>query len=395
MNSNEGLKAAYISYADFGGPRIHTEEFIRAFGELVPDLVTWCPYLDREVSPARDSGPSFFNRLFKHLPAFARQWKLEFFQLRKLRRDRRQEGFFRQLYRENGIEVVIIRNDAFVAGAISAALHEGIPYVLEMNGILSIDHPDRVARAFERSALRNAAGVTAVSDPMAEMILGLSPVARDILVVPNGVRPEAHESPDLSVVSPEVRSALEGKVVAGYTGTFTQNHDMDPMIRGFALAAARQPDLRLLLVGEGRRDPATHDLIEELDIGERVISTGMVPHDHVPACLALCDLMLNPLKQTYREAFVGIPVKMFEYMASRRPIISTDMAIIRELQEESALYVAEGDADGWRDAISTLAADPALRDEMGRKSLEQLLARGFTWESNARKVYGFCLEIIR
>lgn len=62
------IRAAYVSYADFGGPLVHTREFARAFAELVDILALYCPYLDQDLEPGRPGRESFFNRLFGQLP---------------------------------------------------------------------------------------------------------------------------------------------------------------------------------------------------------------------------------------------------------------------------------------------------------------------------------------
>ena len=388
------MKAAYVSYADFGGPLIHTKEFIRAFREFVPDLVLHCPYLDTDFTPGRDCAPSLFNRVFEHLPAWCRRIKLDFYQARKLTRDWLRRGEFTELYLDHGVDIVIIRNDAFVMGAFSAAVRAGIPIILETNGILSKDFPDRISRFFERFTHTRAAAVTAVSPQLAEL---LAPIVGDpsrIHVIPSGVRLEAFENVDISVVPGELIDALAGKTVVGYMGTFTQNHDSETFIRGFAEAVSGDRNIILLLMGEGRRDPAIREAIGRLGIEERVILTGWIPHPQVPAYLSLCDILANPLRQDYQEDFIGVPVKMFEYMAAGRAIISTDMPYVRELQKDTALYVPEGNPAAWSDAISHLTGDPLLRHSLGAAGQQLLEREGYTWRENARRVFTLCERVL-
>jgi glycosyltransferase involved in cell wall biosynthesis len=209
------MKAAYVSYADYGGPLIHTKEFVRAFREFVPDLLVHCPFLDVEITVGRMERPAFFNRLFSHLPAWSRQLKLEFYQLRKLVREWARRGHYSKLYRQGEIELVVLRQDSYVMGPISAALRAGIPYVLETNGVLSEHSSDRVTRWYERFTLSRAAGVTAVCDPLAEMLVDFGARSEDLLVVPNGVRLEAFDSPDTSCLSSGSPGAADPEAAGG------------------------------------------------------------------------------------------------------------------------------------------------------------------------------------
>jgi glycosyltransferase involved in cell wall biosynthesis len=78
------------------------------------------------------------------------------------------------------------------------------------------------------------------------------------------------------------------------------------------------------------------------------------------------------------------PMKMFEYMASRRPIISADLPAIREILDESrAVFCPPGDAIAWRRAVELLAEDDGRRRrlaESARSEVEQ-----HTWKRRAQR----------
>jgi len=388
------IRAAYVSYADYGGPLVHTREFVTAFRRFVPELVTYCPYLEKDVSPVYTASETCLNRMSAYFPASVRQLKLEFYQLRKLLRDLAKWKHFGMLYRENDVNLLIVRNDAYVAGPIFAAIRKGIPFVLETNGILSKDKPDRVSHAFENYVFSKAAGVVAVSEPLAELVAGCGVEKQKIRVVPNGVRIEAFASPDMSVIPEKIRDRLGQTMVIGYCGTFTENHEVSTVVSGMAQALSAVPNLQLLLIGKGREDQAIRGQVNKLQIQDNVIFAGKVPHDHIPAYSQLCDIMANPMQQVYDEGFVGVPIKMFEYMAAKRPIISTDMPNLRQLLDESAIFVSPASAEGWRDAIIRLATDEGLRRKKGEEAFARLKECRYTWEENARKIFEFCGEIV-
>ena len=104
--------------------------------------------------------------------------------------------------------------------------------------------------------------------------------------------------------------------------------------------------------------------------------------------------MVNPLRRLYESGFHGVPIKLLEYMAASRPIISTDMPNLREVLGPSALMVPEGSIEGWTGSLITLASDADLREKLGRAGPERLVERGYTWRENARRVYAFCNNIL-
>ena len=388
------LRAAYISYADYGGPLIHSQEFIKAFRKFVPDLATYCPHMETDLSYVGPGKETSFNKLFGNFPSWSRQLKSEFYQFSKLLRDWAKWPTFSDFYLKNNVDIVVVRSDAFVMGPIYAANKQGIPYLLEVNGILSKHEPDQVTMQFEKYILSRAAGIFAVCEPLVPLLLSLDVPEEGIRVIPNGVCLEDFQSPDPSVLPSSLRSKLKEKIVVGYIGTFTLYHDIFPLISGFARALEKIPELQLVLIGEGKQKKRSEAKVKTLGIEESVFFAGRVPHDHIPAYLQLCSILVNPMKQIYQEAFHGAPIKMFEYMAARKPIISTDLPSLRHFLDNSAMFVSPGSETGWRDALITLAQDEKMRQEKGNRALELLITLGYTWEENARKVFEYCQEIL-
>ena len=236
------------------------------------------------------------------------------------------------------------------------------------------------------------------------LVFGAFPVAlglaADLLLDDSltvGVIPALAESilsPNMSVIPEKIRDRLGQTMVIGYCGTFTENHEVSTVVSGMAQALSAVPNLQLLLIGKGREDQAIRGQVNKLQIQDNVIFAGKVPHDHIPAYSQLCDIMANPMQQVYDEGFVGVPIKMFEYMAAKRPIISTDMPNLRQLLDESAIFVSPARAEEWRDAIIRLATDEELRRKKGEEAFARLKECRYTWEENARKIFEFCREIV-
>ena len=77
-------------------------------------------------------------------------------------------------------------------------------------------------------------------------------------------------------------------------------------------------------------------------------------------------------------------MKMFEYMACRRTILSSDLPVIREvLNERNAMLLSPEDPDAWAAALQTCLDDPdtsQLLAEQARQDVQQ-----YTWLERARR----------
>ena len=81
------------------------------------------------------------------------------------------------------------------------------------------------------------------------------------------------------------------------------------------------------------------------------------------------------------------PLKMFEYMASGRPIIASDLPVLREVleHERNAILVAPDDINGWVRSIQYLADDEKVRERLAHQASIDL-KQSYTWEKRAQKV---------
>jgi glycosyltransferase involved in cell wall biosynthesis len=80
-------------------------------------------------------------------------------------------------------------------------------------------------------------------------------------------------------------------------------------------------------------------------------------------------------------------MKIFEYMASSRPIIASDLVSIKEIAGGTAIYVPPSDKTALAGAILGLKDNPALASEMAQKALNQV--SDHTWQRRAGRIIDF------
>jgi glycosyltransferase involved in cell wall biosynthesis len=118
--------------------------------------------------------------------------------------------------------------------------------------------------------------------------------------------------------------------------------------------------------------------------------TGFIENRQLPLYQAAADILLMPYERKVAGSSGGdtagfaSPMKMFEYMACERAIISSDLPVIGEvLNEHNAVLCPTEDVDAWVDALDTLLKDPERRRQLARQA--RLDVEAYTWLERARR----------
>jgi glycosyltransferase involved in cell wall biosynthesis len=146
--------------------------------------------------------------------------------------------------------------------------------------------------------------------------------------------------------------------------------------------------VRFLLVGSGVLHSEVERNLREANAEHRVIMTGAVEHERVPALLDACDVLASPhVPLEDGSEFFGSPTKLFEYMAMGKGIVASRLGQIGDVlkDEETALLVEPGSARELSEAIMRLADSKTLRERLGAAARREAIAH-HTWTHNARRV---------
>ena len=125
---------------------------------------------------------------------------------------------------------------------------------------------------------------------------------------------------------------------------------------------------------------------------DNVLFTGFVPNQNLPLYQAAADILLMPYSRSIMgssgsadSAAVASPMKMFEYMAAGRAIVSSDLPVIREvLNEKNAVFCTPDEIEDWRLAIELLLEDEGRRIDLGEHAQKDV--QGYTWVARAQRI---------
>ncbi|MFA6095600.1 MAG: glycosyltransferase [Candidatus Paceibacterota bacterium] len=120
-----------------------------------------------------------------------------------------------------------------------------------------------------------------------------------------------------------------------------------------------------------------------------IIFAGHRPHSEMPFWQKAADVLVLPNSAKEKiSAFYTSPMKLFEYMASKRPIVATDLPSIREIVgDDAAVVVAPDDAHALVAGIEMAANDAKGSEERVRNAFRWVSEH--TWDKRAERILAF------
>ena len=266
------------------------------------------------------------------------------------------------------------------------ALWRGIPTILEMHDRVTGRIGPWLFRRFYTSRTRRR--LVTITDALRKALISafdLDTSKIDIIITPDGVDLERYQ--DLpSPADARQKLAIPQRFTVGYTGHFYGGRGIELM---YSLAKT-MPEVQFLWVGGDQAD-VTHwqNQLRDEHV-DNVILTGFVENARLPQFQAAADVLLMPYGTTIsgsgggNTADIASPMKMFEYMAAGRAILSSDLPVIHEvLDETTAVFCPPEDLSAWQRALSHLKENPGDCQALGQNAREAVQA--YTWRSRSER----------
>ena len=220
----------------------------------------------------------------------------------------------------------------------------------------------RFLRMFEWCSLKLADIAIATNESYKQIqIKRANKNPKDIFVVRNG--------PNQMRMTPTVPSArLKGmkKSILCYIGSLNPQDGVDYLLRSLRhlLYVLKRSDFHCVIMGTGDSLQDLRDLAGNLQLNGCVELTGFVSDKDLQANLAAADICLDPDPSSPLND-VSTWIKVMEYMAAAKPIVSFDLNETRFSARDAAIYVEPNKEAKFAEAIARLMDQPELQKEMG------------------------------
>jgi glycosyltransferase involved in cell wall biosynthesis len=189
--------------------------------------------------------------------------------------------------------------------------------------------------------------------------------------------------------SPKVPGSLPGsfsqRPILLYQGAINMGRGLEEMIRAMVL----MPDFGLLIVGDGDIKSKLQDLVNKLQIGNRVYFAGKIPFEQLSWYTAQASLGISLEQNLGLNYYYALPNKLFDYLNAGLPVIASDLPEIRQIVEKVGfgVVVNQFDPEYLSHTIKTMLHNTDLMKVWHENAIKA--AAEFTWENEEKVLLNF------
>lgn len=251
------------------------------------------------------------------------------------------------------------------------------------DGATASSRKQRRLDARERLVWQRADGYVTITKGLADELAGRFGARTNVVVAADGARVPAE--------APAVRDRADRPPVVGYAGHLYPWKGLDVLMD----ALAQLPDVRGLVIGGLAGEPdleRVRALADRVAPG-RVTFTGHLAPPAVAERLRDTDVLVIPNPPSRISAAYTSPLKLFEYMASGRPIVASDLPALREIltDGEDALLAEAGNPVALAAAIRRVVDDEALARALARRAFA--VVGEYSWARRAERLEPLLLAV--
>lgn len=235
-----------------------------------------------------------------------------------------------------------------------------------------------------KRVLKKSSGIVCITGGLKDFFVRNGASADKISVAPDGVDLDEFKiSLDKAQCRQKLNLSSDKKIIL-YTGHLYEWKGV-----GVLAEAAKNSGKDFLFVFVGGTDKDIESFKGRYGDVENIFIAGRKPHEDIPFYLGAADILAipNSAKSDISKYYTS-PIKLFEYMASGRPIVASDIPSLREILDESSSVMCQPDNPrSLGESIKKILADKKLADSVAANAFSRVSE--YSWDKRSRKIISF------
>ncbi len=235
-------------------------------------------------------------------------------------------------------------------------------------------HP--IAKSLESKTLRQADRVLVINEKLKDYVKELGAPPKRTQILRAGIDINRFDPVNKGDTIRQHYGLTKEDIVLFFMGWLYQFSGLKEVAS--QLARIDNPNFKLLIVGEGDAYEAIQQIREKHNLKDRIILTGKRPYQEIPEFIAASDICLLPSYPEEKIMQDIVPIKMYEYMAMKKPVIATRLpGVMREFGEDNGVVYVDKPEDAVTKATELIQSGKI--EELGRKA--RSFVERYSWEN--------------
>lgn len=268
----------------------------------------------------------------------------------------------------------------------------GVPLIYHMNDVnftlIPFKFLQPIGKIIENRILKNADRVVVINEKLREYAIKRGVDPEKIYLIRAGIDLERY---NLRINGKEIRKKYginKDDIVLFFMGWLYHFSGVKEV--AMELSKLKDKNIKFLIVGDGDAFNDLQKIREKYNMQDKIILTGKQPYESIPLYIASSNICILP---AYNNEVMRniVPIKMYEYMAMGKPVITTTLpGIMKEFGNDNGIIYVDKPEDVLKKAIELI--------EGGRIEEEGVKARKFvekySWDNVVDQFEGVLEETI-
>lgn len=239
-------------------------------------------------------------------------------------------------------------------------------------------------KSFSKKDLEKTEGIITITQGLKDVLVKKGIPKNKIIVAPDGVD---FDKFNINISKEEARKemnlTLDDKIIL-YVGHLYQWKGAHILAK-----AAKLLEKNVKVVFVGGTDEDIKEFKKKYGNVKNIEIKGHLPYKLMPVWMKLADILVlpNSAKEEISRNWTS-PMKMFEYMASQRPIVASDLPSIREvLNENNSVLVKPDNPKALAEGINSVLKKPDFSANISAKAWNDV--QKYDWTERGKKIVDF------
>lgn len=280
--------------------------------------------------------------------------------------------------------------------AMKAAKKDAIPFIyywIDVNHRLIPFKPFQpVGEIVERLTLKQADRILTINDKLRDYVIKLGASPERVQVLRAGVYLEKFNPAINGEIVKNKYKIKKRDMVLFFMGWLYNFSGLKEVALEMAKINEKEPNIKLLIVGDGDAFNDLKKVREEYNLDNQIILTGKQPYEKIPEFISAADICLLPAYATEKIMQDIVPIKMYEYMAMGKPVITTKLpGVMKEFGEDHGVTYVDRPEEVVEKAIELVTKGSSK--EQGSKA--RSFVKGLSWDNTTAEFERILEEVIK